>query len=348
MKFDYQLPAARTPDGMSAPSLRWGIVGPGWVAQKFVAALQKNTRQRILAVAGSSITKAEEFGQKMGIPKAFGSIEELLNGGDVDVVYISTPHTAHYACAMQAIRAGKHVLVEKPLAINAREVASLQQAAREHRVFLMEAMWSAFLPKFDVIQQVIEQGIIGEVHSIIADHGEYFTEDHRIMRPELAGGTLMDLGSYPVALATRILGPAEQILASGQTAPTGVNGQASIILKHAHGHQSSLHTTLFSHTPGSAVIAGNKGYIFIEGMFYAPGNFHLFNNEKDKVTYLEPKYSYDSLYHQAVHLAVCVEQGLTESPIRPVNDTLLTMQTLDEVRLQLGVVFHTERGDEKH
>lgn len=340
MKFHYTLPQARTPEGSAAPALRWGVIGPGWVAQRFVAAVQRNTRQIFQAVAGSSLDKAASFGRRFAIPNAYGSVEELVADPQVDVVYISTPHPTHYACALKAIRAGKHVLVEKPLAINAEQVRGLQEAAREHRVFLMEAMWTAFLPKFDVIRQVIEQDTIGKIHTIIADHGEFFEQDHRIMRPELAGGTLMDLGSYPVALATKLLGKPEQVLASGQTAPTGVNGQASIILKHAGGNQSSLHTTLFSHTPGTAVIAGDEGYIFIEGMFYAPGNFHVYNNDKQKVTYEEPKYSYDSLHYQAAHLASCVTEGLLESPIRPVSDSLLTMQTLDHVRRELGIVFN--------
>jgi predicted dehydrogenase len=340
MKFHYTLPAARTPEGRSAPALRWGIVGPGWVAQRFVAALQKNTRQIAYAVAGSALSKARAFGQQFSIPHAYGSTDELVRDNNVDVVYVATPHPTHYACALKAIQAGKHVLVEKPLAINAEQVRGLQEAAREHKVFLMEAMWTAFLPKFDVLQQVIDQGAIGEIRTIIADHGEYFEQNHRIMRPELAGGTLMDLGSYPVALATKFLGAPEQVLASGQTAPTGVNGQASIVLKHKNGNQSSLHTTLFSHTPGTAVIAGTEGYIFLEGMFYAPGNFHIFNNDKQKISYEEPRFSYDQLYHQAAHLAFCVADGLTESPIRPLADSLLTLQTLDEVRRELGIVFN--------
>ncbi len=339
MKFHYTLPHARTPEGLAAPALRWGIIGPGWVAERFVAAVQRNTRQIFQAVAGSSLEKAETFGRRFAIPNAYGSVEELVADPTVDVVYISTPHPSHYDCALKAIRAGKHVLVEKPLAINAKQVRGLQEAAQEHRVFLMEAMWSAFLPKFDVIRQVIEQGTIGEIRTVIADHGEFFEQDHRIMRPELAGGTLMDLGSYPVALATKLLGKPEQVFASGQSAPSGVNGQASIILKHAGGTQSSLHTSLFSHTPGTAVIAGTEGYIFIEGMFYAPGNFHVFNNDKQKVTYEEPKYGYDSLHFQAAHLATCVADGLLESPIRPVSDTLLTMETLDEVSQELSVIF---------
>lgn len=343
MQFHKPLPAARTPDGNAAPALRWGIIGPGWIANRFVTSVRKGTRQQILAVADINLQGAQSFAKQHGIERAYGSVEELVYDPNIDVVYISVPHPAHFPCAMQAIRAGKHVLVEKPLALNGNEVQQLRDAAREKKVFLMEAMWTWFLPKFDVLRQVLEEGMIGEVHSIIADHGEHFGPEHRIMRADLAGGPLMDLGSYPVAFATKILGRPQQVLASGQPAPAGVNGQASIILSHAHGHQSSIHTTLFSHTPGSAVIAGTEGYIFIEGMFYTPGSFHVFNNDKQKISYEEPKFSYDQLYHEAAHLATCVEQGLLESPLRPLEDSLITMQTLDEVRRQLGIVFNEER-----
>ena len=139
----------------------------------------------------------------------------------------------------------------------------------------MEAYWTDFLPKFDVLRQLLADGVLGEIHTILADHGEHFTPEHRIMRPDMAGGPLLDLGTYPVALATKILGSAEQVLAIGQVAPTGVNGQASILLSHAGDAQSVLHTTLFSHTPCEAVIAGSLATLRIPGLFYAPGDFTL-------------------------------------------------------------------------
>jgi predicted dehydrogenase len=163
--------------------------------------------------------------------------------------------------------------VEKPLGLNAAEVRQLADEARRNRVFLMEALWTVFPPKFDVLRQVLDDGLLGEVRSEIADHGEHFGPGHRIMRADLAGGPLLDLGTYPVTLATTVLGPAERVLASGQPAPGGVNGQASILLAHAGGNQSVLHTTLFSKTPTSATIAGTDATVTIPGPFYQPGGF---------------------------------------------------------------------------
>ena len=344
MQFPSALPAARLRDPFTAPILRWGILGPGWIAQRFVSSVQRNTRQNIAAVGGTSLEKAQDFADQYHIKKAYGSSEELIQDNDIDVIYISTPHPSHFPCALKAIMAGKHVLIEKPLALNVNEISKLTEEARKAKVFMMEAMWTWFLPKFDVLTQILEEEIIGDIHSVIADHGEHFTSDHRIMRADLAGGPLLDLGLYPVSLATKILGPAQTVLATGQKAPSGVNGQANIILSHHGNKQSSIHTTLLGHTPGSAVLSGTKGYIFLDGMFYKPGNFQVYNNDKRVIIYEEPKYSYDELFHEAIHLAYCVGDGLIESPIHSLYDSRVAMDVIDKVRNQLGIVFNEERN----
>ena len=178
----------------------------------------------------------------------------------------------------------------------------------------MEAYWTDFLPKFDVLRQLLADGVLGEIHTILADHGEHFTPEHRIMRPDMAGGPLLDLGTYPVALATKILGSAEQVLAIGQVAPTGVNGQASILLSHAGDAQSVLHTTLFSHTPCEAVIAGSLATLRIPGLFYAPGDFTLSSNDTAiQLHYSEEPNRYEQLFHEVIHFAHCIGHGSTES-----------------------------------
>jgi predicted dehydrogenase len=181
MAFPKKLPTARVLDQASVPRLRWGICGPGWIAERFVAALKAHTQQEILAVQSSDPGRAKAFADKADIKRSYGCYD-MMGDPDVDVIYVATVHPRHLPDALAAIEAGKHVLVEKPLALNASQARELAHAARRKGVFLMEAYWTAFLPKFDVIRQLLDDGALGSVRTVIADHGEWFGPDHRIMR----------------------------------------------------------------------------------------------------------------------------------------------------------------------
>ena len=336
------LPPPRTPDPMLAPRLRWGVLGPGWIAERFVGSLRRSTRQQVVAVASRDLGRAAAFASRWGIDRAYGGYQALVEDPEVDVVYVATPHNAHRPCALLAIEAGRHTLVEKPLALNAAEVAELAAAARGNGVFLMEALWTVFLPRFDVLRQVLADGLLGEVRTVLAEVGEHFGPEHRIMRADLAGGPLLDLGTYPAALAIMVLGPAERVLASGQPAPGGVNGQASILATHAGGAQSVLHSTLFSDTPTAATIAGTEATATLPGPFYQPGDLRVRFVDGAALENREPAAGHGALHFQAAHLAAAVDGGLLESPLRPLADSLATIRVLDEVRGQLGVVFAEE------
>jgi predicted dehydrogenase len=333
-------PAPRIPDSMAAPPLRWGVLGPGWIAERFVRSLQENTRQKAVAVGSRNLERAQDFASRLGLPRAFGSYDALVDDPEIDVVYVATPHTAHHACALLSLRAGKHTLVEKPLALDASQAGEIASAARRAGVFCMEALWTFFLPKFDAIGQIIEQGVLGEIRSVIADHGEHFAADHRIMRPELAGGPLLDLGTYPVALATALLGDAERVLASGQDVPSGVTGQAAIVLAHAHGNQSVIHTTIQSNTPGSAVIAGTEGTLTMPRGFYFPGDFSVTASDgKRSMSYREPEVGHAGLHFEAAEVARCIDAGRLESAKRPLSESILTLTVLDRIQAQLGTTY---------
>jgi predicted dehydrogenase len=264
----------------------------------------------------------------------------MLADPAVDVVYIATVHPRHLPDALAAIEAGKHVLVEKPLALNAEEARRLIEAAKARDVLLMEAYWPDFLPKFDIIRQLIADGAMGSARTVLADHGEWFGPEHRIMRRDLAGGPMLDLGTYLVAFACKTLGRPQRIFAMGEDAPSGVNGQASILLAHANGAQSVLHTSILGHTPGDAAISGTQGMLTIPGPFYTPGPFTLTANDlKTKLVFEEERSHYKQIFHEAVHFANCVGENLKESPIRSFADSLLTLETMDQIRRQLGVVF---------
>jgi predicted dehydrogenase len=251
---------------MTAPSLRWGVMGTGWIAERFVAAAKRFTRQDIAAVGSRTPAGAQQFGERFDIRRRFGSYEDLVAAPDIDVVYVATPHHGHLPCAELALEAGKHVLVEKPFTLNASQAERLADLAAVRSLFCMEALWTFFLPKFDVIAQIIDDGLLGTIHTVVADNGEWFPPGHRIFRPELAGGPMLDLGTYLVSLAVQVLGAPDGVLADGTNAATGVNAQAGVLLRHGAA-RSVLHTTLLSNTPAVAVVAGDAATLTTTGVF---------------------------------------------------------------------------------
>jgi predicted dehydrogenase len=341
--FPRTLPAARTPPSEAAPVLRWGVLGTGWIAGRFIRSLHRHTRQELLAVGSRDAARSADFAGHHGLPRAYGSYEELVADPDVDVVYVATPHPAHHPCARLALEAGKHTLVEKPLALNAAQATEIAQLAADRGRFCAEALWTLFLPKFDIVRQLLDDGPLGEVRTVQADHGEYFTAEHRILRADLAGGPLLDLGTYPVALATWVLGPPERVLAAGQPHPAGVNGQAAAILSDARGNQAVVHTTLFSDTPTTATIAGTHATLTLPGPFYQPGDLLLTAADGDRrLTFTEARTAHDALHFEAAEVARCIAVGRLESPVRPLSESITTLQVMDEIRRQIGVAFPGE------
>ncbi|MCH9406610.1 Gfo/Idh/MocA family protein [Pantoea agglomerans] len=344
--FPSTLPLPRLPAASQIPKLRWGIIGPGWIADHFANALRKHTHQQITAVAARDPAKAKAFADKWSISHATGSIDVLLAREDVDAVYIATPHNHHFPDGLRAIAAGKHLLIEKPLALNAQQATQLKQAAAAANLLCMEAMWCNFTPKYDVIRQLLEDGVLGDVHTLIADHGEFFTPDHRIFNADLAGGPMLDLGSYLVALSVFVGGGApDTIVARGQPVQDGrVNGQSSMLFTHQHGMHSVLNTTLFSNTPGGAVIAGRKATLELSGQFYAPGNFTLTSSDRrHRLQWQEPASRYEQLCHEINHFAWCIGQNRIDSPIHSLDQAITTLAAMDNVRQQIGVTFNEEQ-----
>ncbi|GLZ11592.1 dehydrogenase [Actinomadura sp. NBRC 104425] len=338
------LPAPRTPSPREAPALEWGVIAPGGIAAAFTRALHTYTEQRVVAVGSRDAGRARAFADRFGIAASYGGYAELLDDDRVDIVYVASPHSEHFAHAMQAIQAGRHVLVEKAFTRNAREAEQLIEAARRRGVFLMEAMWTRFLPHIDVVRQVLASGMLGEVQTVVADHGQFMVPDatSRLYAPELAGGALLDLGVYPVSFASMVLGPFTSITAVGTKAFTGVDGQASIVVTNEAGAHGVLNTTLFTRTPTTASVSGTLARLEIEGEFYAPTTVRLVGREGELLDAYVPDQRDGGLCYEAAEAARCVAAGRLESDLLPLDETLRIMRVLDEIRSQLGVVYPGE------
>ncbi len=323
------------------PALRWGILGSGWIAEQFIASVRAHTRQEIIAVGSRSREKAEAFATTWDIPTAHGSYEALVSDPSLDVIYVATPHNLHHEHVLLALSAGKNVLVEKPMALNRAQAAEMVALARAKGVFFAEALWTYFLPKFDVFQQVLDQGILGEIRSVYTDYGEHFTRDHRIFDARLAGGPLLDLGTYPVSLLTKLFGVPEAVVGLGQADDSGVNGQLSVVMRDASGNLGTLSTTLYGFTPTNAVIVGTKATVRFGSEFNLPGPFEVISADGTTVLrYEEPVgRHFEGLCYEAAEVARRVAAGETETPCRPLQATLDTMTTLDAIRATLGLGF---------
>lgn len=333
-----QLPASRVPDPLDAPALRWGVLGTGWIAERFTTTLHRHTRQRMVAVASRDADRAERFAGHLGIARSHGSYQALVEDPEVDVVYVATPHPRHLRDATTAMKAGKHTLVEKPLALDAEEAAQLAEVARATGVFCMEALWTFFLPKYDIVRQVVSGGLLGDVRTALLDHGEWFDSTHRILRPDLAGGSLLDLATYTVAVADDLLGPGRVVGAAAEPAPTGVEGQVSAIVSHGSGAQSLHHSTILTDTPVRAVVAGTEAVLEMEPPFWGPGRLSVhFHDERPDLVHDEPLVRHAGLFWQAAEVARRVHAGDAESPLRPLAASVRTLELLDAFRAAAGI-----------
>ena len=345
MTFPTSLPSPRTLDPKDAPSLRWGILATGWIAQQFTSSLLQHTGQQVVAVGSRNKDKAEAFASGYGIAKAYDSYEALVADPDVDIIYVATPHSEHRDNALLALSAGKPVLVEKAFARSAAETREVIDAAAAAGLFAQEAMWTRYLPRTDVVRQLLEDGVLGEVSTVIADHGQCMPvlPEGRMYNPDLAGGALLDLGIYPVSYAAFALGTPTGITAVGRKTFTGVDGQVSAVLQGASGAQALVDTTLYAKTPTTASISGSLARVELAGDFYNPGPVDVIALSGERLHWDDnPIAAHQALCYQAVDAARRISEGATESALLPLSETLSIMETMDEIRRQVGVVYPGE------
>lgn len=340
---NFTLPSPRTPDPMDAPPLRWGMLGTGWIAERFVEALHTHTRQRVVAVGSRTAEKGSQFAADHGIERSVVGYEGVAADPEVDVVYVATPHSEHCDNALLAIAAGKHVLIEKAFTRNLAEATEVVAAARAAGVAAMEAMWTRFLPHMDVVRQVLADGGLGQLETVFADHGQWFPRDRdfRLFDPFKAGGAMLDLGVYPVSFAHFALGTPGAAVATGTKAFTGVDRQISAVLTGFERHPMAhgiVTTTLAALTPTLAFIAGDEARLEVPGPFYGPQPVTLRRRDGERATSEPgPIAGHEGLCYQAAHLAGLISEGRLESDILPLDETLAVMATMDELRRQVGV-----------
>ncbi len=319
---------------MDSP-VRWGILGTGGIAGAFAADLRLTDSGEVVAVGSRSQASADRFADEFGIVRRHGSYEALVADPEVDVVYVASPHPMHHGNAILALRAGKHVLVEKPFTMNAAEARDIAGVARERGLFAMEAMWTRFLPHVALIRDWLGEGLLGDIVTVTADHGQWFAEDagFRLFAPELGGGALLDLGVYPVSFASMVLGRPSRVVSMSDPAFTGVDAQTSMLFGYDTGAQAVLTCTLRAKSATRAAIVGTAARIEVEGDFYAPVAVTLLPRLGEPVR-VESVHEGRGLRHQADEVARRLAAGETESPLMPLQETISIMETMDLVLAQ--------------
>ena len=340
------LPSPRLIPYESVKPLRWGIIGPGGIAEIFADAVHKHTNQRIVAVASQTPGRAEAFASPRGIEVALDSYEALVARPDIDVVYVATHPQHHRAHAELAIAAGKHVLIEKPLAPTAEDAQAIANAAAAAGVLVMEAMWTRYLPQTDVIRQILFEGILGDIKLVQSDFGQALHHIPRLVDP-VAGGGLLDLGIYNFAFTSLVLGAAEKVSASGTLTDSGMDDTVNVLLGYHSGAQAAITTSIAAFTPTAASISGVKGMLTVGEPFFTPTSLTLFDADFNPAAVAMWKdesgiVAHEGLSYQATALASYVEQGLTDSPARPLAEAVSDISLIQQARHQIGAFLTGE------
>lgn len=324
--------------------IRWGILGTGTIAHKFAADLKYVEGAELTAAGSRSPEKAENFCRDFDIPFSFGSYQELAESNLVDIIYIATPNSLHHENTLLCLDNGKAVLCEKPFALNAKQASEMIDAARQKNLFLMDALWTKFLPHYKKMIEIVRSGSLGDIKVVLANFGfqANANPDSRLLNPGLGGGSLMDIGIYNVFTALDILGKPDEINASINSTEQGIDEQCAILFKYKNGSMASLFSSISVNLGTEVELCGTLGRLKLSTPFYEPSStLELIANGEKMVINVEKSKGFG--YHfEAGHATQCLQNNLTESPVVTHVATLQLMKTLDRIRNFSGIVFPGE------
>jgi len=329
-----------------ADLIRWGILGCGRIARKFASDLQHVEQASLVALGSRNRATAEEFASEYPAKWIHDSYEALASNPDVDVIYVASPHGLHHEHVMLCLKHKKAVLCEKAFALNGKQAKEMVEMARQQGVFLMEALWTKFMPHFNLLNEMLSEGKLGEIQNVLVNFGfvPQAPIPKRLYDPALGGGTLLDIGIYNVFITLSVLGRPDHIEANMTAASTGVDEQCAVNFKYKNGAIAQLFSSFSSNLATEADISGNRGRIRLTTRFYEPSTtFEFYPGRADTREIIpfhkEPGFGYQ---FQARHVGDCLRMGITESPVMSHSDTLLLMETLDRIRAVAGIKFDVD------
>jgi len=321
--------------------IRWGIVGPGEIANKFAKAIKNVDCAELVAVASRTEENGKAFADKYDIPMVFCGYEKMAESEEVDAVYISTPHPFHKSCAEIFLNAKKHVLCEKPICVNAQQAIKLKECANINNVFLMEAMWTRFLSAINEVCSVIKSGKIGEVKEITADFCYSSTPEieAKLFKKEMAGGSLLDVGVYGLHFVSLILGDNPEKITSFCQVKDGVDLRTNIFMQYKNDVVANISSAITLDKPASAYIYGTKGYIYLP-RFYGSNDFYI-NTDGNEIHIEKPSIG-DGFEEEIYEACKCIDEGKRESEILPLSKSISILKIMDEIRKNNNVKYPLE------
>lgn len=324
--------------------VNWGILGCGGIANKFAVSLLALNSGKLAACASRTIEKAGEFADRHRIEKRYSTYNDLVNDPGIDAIYIATPHNFHYEQTKLCLEHGKHVLCEKPFTVNAAQASELTALAKEKNRFLMEGVWTRFLPAVQKLKELLAEGVIGEVKTVRADFcfASGCGPEHRLLNPDLAGGALLDVGIYPIHFASIIFGKQPiRIQSSAVIGKTGVDEISFYLFEYGNGKTAQLSSSVTTQAPVDAIVSGEQGYIRIPH-FLGAKTLEIRRKGAEPETLEFPCPDMEMFKYEIAHAMECIAAGKTESEILPHSETLAILKTMDALRAEWGLKYPGE------
>jgi predicted dehydrogenase len=329
--------------GRVTSRIRWGIAATGNIAQSFATDLALVDDAELVAVGSRSADTAEQFGERFGVPRRYSCYEALAADPEIDVVYVASPHTSHCRDTLVFLEAGKHVLCEKPFAVNLRQATAMVEAAARKGRFVMEAIWSRFQPGYATLRRLLADERIGDPQVVDADFGFHIPHDsaHRLFDRSLAGGALLDLGIYPLQLATLVLGAPAKVAAVGRIGPTGVDETVVASIGHERGGFSVSKASIRTPLAGTARITGSAGVIALPRPFHAPQYVDVtgLDGETERI---DTSFDGIGLRFQVDEVHARIRAGDLQSPLMSWDESLMLAELMDDIRSAIGLRFDAD------
>ena len=329
---------------MNSRKIRFGIVGTGTIAHRFANAIKNVCNAELVAVASRTKENAESFGDEFGIPVRFDSYEKMAQSDVIDAAYIAVPHSGHIGCSCLMMKNGKHVLCEKPMAVNSAEAEEMFRCAEENNVLLMEAMWARLVPGTLKMLELVSNGVLGDILGVEGKFCYTMDEDemgHHVFKTENGGGSLLDVGVYGLNFAEWYLGKDVKEINAQSDFYNGVDSHTCVLLKYGNGAIADISSAILLRKPNEGYVYGTKGYAHLQ-RFYAPQEIRLYFNNGETEKFAVP-YAGNGFEEQITHFCDCIGKGLKESPVVTKDQTLYITRQMDKIRRITGIVYPQDK-----